>query len=124
NDDDSLKRVGNVADLSLKLRWNYSELLKESYRKLIGDSEFPEAFRSDRGGEFLGQELLGRGERRLPQVGVGLQAGHPQERNLVPREQRAGVHVMLGESVGADDVAHGQRLVDAPRQAGEDDVDS
>ena len=35
--DEALKRVGNVADLSLKSRWDYSALADPDYRKLIGD---------------------------------------------------------------------------------------
>jgi len=35
--DETLKRVSNVADRSLKDKWNYAELPNPAYRKLIGD---------------------------------------------------------------------------------------
>jgi formylglycine-generating enzyme len=35
NDNETLKRVGNIADLSLKSWWNYRELADQSYRELI-----------------------------------------------------------------------------------------
>ena len=37
NDDESLKCVGNDADLSLKSRWNYRELANKTYRALISE---------------------------------------------------------------------------------------
>jgi formylglycine-generating enzyme required for sulfatase activity len=35
NDDESLQRVGNVADLSLKSKWHYGDLPNKTYRELI-----------------------------------------------------------------------------------------